>query len=426
MTSPSDVKRHVLDNGLVVLLKPAFSAPLISWWIFYRVGSRHEATGQTGISHMVEHLLFKGTEKFPAGMLDRAVERNGGYWNAQTSLDYTAYYATLPAQHIDLAIEAEADRMQNAIFASEDVESERTVIIAERQGSENNPMFWLSEAVQAAAFHVHPYRHSIIGDMVDIEHISRDTLYDHYRRHYVPNNAIVCAVGAFDPDEMLAKVEQHYGHLPMGATPSPIHRREPDQYGERRIDIERPGNVAFLEVGYRAPSVNDADWFAFAALDSVLGGPSGPGSGNIDYKTSRFFKGLVETGLAADAFASLSTSVDPFLYSITVVVNDGHTLDEAESALNEILHNLVISEAELNKAKKQARAAFAYATESATGQAFWLGYAEMLGGYAFFTDYVARLEAVTLEHVHTVAAKYLQRSQRTVGRFIPQGDDHDA
>ncbi len=421
-----DVSRHVLDNGMVVLLKESHSAPLISWWVFYRVGSRNEYTGQTGISHWVEHMMFKGTEKFAAGYLDKEIERNGGVWNAQTSFDYTAYFETLPADRITLALEAEADRMMNATFQADEVESERTVIISERQGAENNPLFWLGEEVQAAAFRVHPYHHMIIGDMADLESMTRDNLYTHYKHFYVPNNAIVVAVGDFDSAEMLAEIERVYGGLPRGDVPAEAVRTEPEQSGERRVDVERPGSTQFLELLYRAPAVMDKDWFAFAALDSVLGGPSGPGGGNIDHKTSRLYQGLVESGLAVEIASQLYMNKDPFGYNITVVVRDDRTLDEAQAALDALLDDLrdnSITQAELDKAKKQARAAFAYATENATGQARWLGYAEMLGDYRLFTDFVPRLEAVTLDDVNRVARHYLRRNQRTVGRFIPQQDE---
>ena len=417
-----DVKRHVLDNGLVVLLKEVHSAPLISWWVFYRVGSRNEHTGQTGISHWVEHMMFKGTEKYPAGVLDKEIERNGGMWNAQTSFDYTAYFETLPADRIDLAIEAEADRMVNAQFDPEETESERTVIISERQGSENSPMFWLNEEVQAMTFRVHPYHHTIIGDMVDLETMSHDDLFNHYRRYYAPGNAIAVAVGDFDSAEMLAKIEKHYGSLQPGAELAPVHRTEPDQMGERRVNVERPGTIQFLEIMYRAPGVLDDDWFKLAALDSILGGPSGPGGGNIDNKTSRLYKHLMETGIAADVSGHLYMTKDPFAYAITVVVRNDRTLDDAETALDNLIEGLQenpITQAELDKAKKQARAAYVYATESVTGQARWLGYAEMLGDHTLFTNFVDKLEAVTLEDVLDVAQRYLIRSRRTVGRFIP-------
>ncbi|MEO1289428.1 MAG: pitrilysin family protein, partial [Chloroflexota bacterium] len=158
-----------LSNGLQVILREVHSAPVISFWLAYHIGSRNERTGQTGISHWVEHMMFKGTQKFPAGVLDREIDRAGGQWNAFTSTDYTMYYATLPANRIQIALEAEADRMVNAEFDPAETESERTVIISERQGSENSPTFWLNEAVRASAFRVHGYHHTIIGDMADLE-----------------------------------------------------------------------------------------------------------------------------------------------------------------------------------------------------------------------------------------------------------------
>src|SRR6185295_768983 len=204
---------------MVVLLKESHSAPVTSWWVLYRIGSRNERTGQTGVSHWVEHMMFKGTDTFPGGDLDRMIDREGGSWNAQTSMDYTAYYETMPSDRIDLALRLEADRMANAKFDIEEVESERTVIISERQGSENSPMFWLSEEMSAAAFRVHGYHHEIIGDMVDLETMTRDDLYNHYKRHYMPNNAIAVAVGDFDTDEMLARIKELYGSIPMGEQP---------------------------------------------------------------------------------------------------------------------------------------------------------------------------------------------------------------
>src|SRR5689334_278575 len=189
------VTRHQLSNGLTVLLKEQHNAPVISWWVLYRIGSRNERTGQTGVSHWVEHMMFKGTDMFPAGELDKAISREGGTWNAQTSMEYTAYDETMPA-----------DRMVNARFLPEEVDSERTVIISEREGSENSPLFWLGEEVRSSAFRVHGYHHEIIGDMSDLNTMTRDDLYGHYRRHYMPNNAITVAVGDFDSEAMFKRI----------------------------------------------------------------------------------------------------------------------------------------------------------------------------------------------------------------------------
>lgn len=420
------VSKHILKNGLTVLLKEVHSAPIISWWMLYRVGSRNEPTGLTGASHWVEHMLFKGTEKYPPRLLDRLIDRHGGTWNAQTFFDYTAYYATMPAEQIDLALQIEADRMFNAKFLPEDVESERTVIISERQGSENSPLFWLGEQINAAAFRVHGYHHEIIGDMHDLQTMTRDDLYRHYRDHYMPNNAIAVAVGAFDTETMLARITALYEPLPAGPSPKLFMRPEPPQMGERRVKVERPGTTAFFEMAYHAPAGGDPDWFKLAVLDSVLTGPSGLGGGSIDNKSSRMYQALVKTELAASVSGSLIPTIDPYLYTISASVRQGRSMEDLEQALELEIDRICqerISEAELHKAKKQARALFAYSTESVTSQAFWLAFCENFADYHWFEDYVSRLEAVSAEEVLEVAQRYLRPQNRVVGAFIPLAMD---
>lgn len=421
MTSPS-VARYVLANGLTVLLKEIHTAPVVSWWLLYRVGSRNERTGQTGISHWVEHMLFKGTEKFPAGVLDKAVDRLGGVWNAQTSYDYTAYYETLPAANIDLALEAEADRMTNAIFDPAEVESERTVIISEREKSENSPTFWLYEEAYAAAFRVHPYHHRVIGDMVDLRAMTRDDLYDHYRTYYTPNNAIAVAVGDFDTQTMLARIEALYGAIPPGPDVRPVLRMEPPQQGERTVRVERAGGAAHLFVGYKAPPGTHADWFKLTLIDSALAGASAPGGGGLSNRTSRLYQRLVETDLATSVGGGLYPSKDPYLFTISATPRDGRTLDEVQAALDAEIEQVrqgAVTQQELDKARKQAKALFAYGTESVTGQAFWLAFSENLSSYEWYETYMEQLESVTLDDVNEAAYRYLQLSQRTVGWFVP-------
>ena len=420
------VTRRRLSNGLTVLLKEVHTAPIVSWWVLYRVGSRNEPTGHTGVSHWVEHMMFKGTDKFPPGTLDRAIDRLGGSWNAQTFIDYTAYYETLPAEHLDLALEIEADRMVNAQFDPEEVDSERTVIISERQGLENSPTFWLSEELTAAAFRVHGYHHEIIGDQTDLETMTRDDLYNHYKQHYVPNNAIAVAVGDFDSDELMARIEAVYGGIPAGELPPTFVRPEPPQQGERRIVVERPGRTAFVELAYHVPAATHDDWFALEVLNSILCGPDGFGGGGIDNKTSRLYKALVESELAASVDGSMTPTIDPFLYSISLTVRDGQRLEDVEAATHaeiERVRNGEISEAELARAKKQARALFAYGTERVTSQAFWLAFSECFNSHEWYLNYVARLEAVTLDDVLRVAGDYLRPQNRVVGWLVPTGED---
>jgi zinc protease len=424
----TNVTRHTLDNGLTVILKAVHTAPLISWWMLYRVGSRNEPTGLTGASHWVEHMLFKGTEKFPPGYLDAAIDRVGGAWNAQTFLDYTAYYETLPAEAIDLALEIEADRMTNAVFDPAEVESERAVIISERQGLENSPVFWLDEAMQQTAFQVHGYHHDIIGDVVDLQTLTRDDLFQHYRRHYTPANAIAVAVGDFEPDSLLKRIDDLYGKIPAGEPVTLFSRPEPPQQGERRFVVERPGSTAFLQMAWHAPGAAHPDWFKLELLNSILSGSSGPGGEHIDNKTSRLYKALVESELAVSVGGSMTQTVDPYLYTIHVTALDGQPLADIEAALDEQIVRLRdgdLAEPELARAKKQARALFAYSTERVTSQASWLAFAENFASYTWFDAYVEQLEAVTLDDVLEAAQTYLQPNQRTVGWLVPTGDEED-
>ncbi len=414
------VSQHILDNGLTVLLKEVHHAPVISWWLAYRVGSRNEPTGKTGISHWVEHMMFKGTERFPMGHLDRLIDRCGGQWNAFTSTDYTMYYESLPAHAIDLALEAESDRMVNAVFDPEEVESERTVIISERQGSENRPTFWLSEGVRAAAFHVHGYHHAILGDLSDLQTMTRDDLYQHYQQHYVPVNAVAVAVGAFDTDEMLAKIEKHFGDIPGGTTPDLFCRPEPAQMGERRITVERPGHTAFLKIAYHVPPATHDDWFALELLDIVLAGPGG----GIDNKTSRLYRALVRSEIAVSVQGGLNETIDPYLYTITATLRDDRTLEEAEAALQVEIERMVaegVTAQELARARKQAQAAYAYSAESVTDQGYWLAQSAMLGDPTWDSRYIDRLKAITTDDIQAAAARYLCPRNRTVGWLVPTG-----
>ena len=207
------VETHVLDNGLTILTKELHHVPLVSHWVWYRVGSRNETKGKTGISHWVEHMQFKGTPKYPVNVLDQAISRDGGVWNAMTSLDWTAYFETLPSHKVDIALDLEADRMLNSLFDKEETELERTVVISEREGNENEPLFRLGEAVQLAAFEAHPYRNQVIGELEDLKTITRDGLYQHYRDHYAPDHALIALAGDFDTNQVLKKINELYGGI---------------------------------------------------------------------------------------------------------------------------------------------------------------------------------------------------------------------
>jgi zinc protease len=413
-----------LSNGLAVLVKEAHAAPVSSFWVWYRVGSRNEHLGITGISHWVEHMMFKGTPTFPRGTADKAISREGGVFNGYTWYDFTAYLATLPADRIELALRIEADRMVNSLFDPGEVASERTVIISERQGLENDPEFLLTEALLGAAFRVHPYGIETIGHMCDLETMTREQLHTHYRTYYAPQNALAVAVGDFDADSMLGLIEQHFGAISNGPDIPPMNAAEPPQRGERRTVVEGEGNVAYLEMVFRAPTAREPDFFALTTLDAALTGASGLTffGGGTTNKSSRLYQALVATELATAISGSLLPTVDPFVYDLSAIVRTGHTPAEVEEAIEAELARVIdepITQEELTKAIKQAKAQFAYSSESVTGQALWLGFSEIFADYTWFENYIANLSAVTVEDVHRAARTYLKRSNRTVGWYVP-------
>ncbi len=418
-----------LSNGLLVLLKEIHTSPIISQWIWYRIGSRDEVPGMTGASHWVEHMMFKGTPQFPLGQLDRAIARDGGYLNAFTFLDWTAFFETLPADKIDLALRQEADRMLNCLFDQNEVGSERTVVISERQGSENEPLFRLSEEVQSAAFRVHPYHHEIIGDLTDLYSMQRENLYRHYRTYYIPNNAVLSVAGDFETQAMLERIRELYEPLPVGPLPPRLARTEPAQTGERRVSVEGPGETVYLQVSYRAPAANDPDFFALNLLDSLLTGPTNLNmfGGGITNKTSRLYKELVDKELAIGINGGLQATIDPYLYTTVITVNPKHTASECINAMESEIKKLQDAPPpveEVERALKQARAIFAYGSESISNQAFWMGFAEMFASVEWFTGYLDRLAAVTPQDIQRLAQTCLRPQNRSLGVYLPEAGSH--
>jgi zinc protease len=414
-----------LPNGLLVLLNEMHTAPIVSQWIWYRVGSRDEVPGITGASHWVEHMMFKGTSQFPLGALDRAVSREGGYLNAFTYLDWTSFFETLPANKLDLALRLEADRMVNCVFDPEEVGSERTVVISERQGSENEPLFRLGEEVQSAAFRVHPYHHEIIGDLTDLYSMQREDLYNLYRKYYLPNNAVLSITGDFDTQTTLQRIQELYGQLEAGPEPIRLARAEPAQSGERRVSVEGPGETVYLQIAYRAPAANDPDFFALNLLDSLLTGPTNLNmfGGGVTNKTSRLYKALVEKELAISVNGGVQATIDPYLYTIVSTVHPRHQTSECITAMDDEIKRLQDAPPpaeELDRALKQARAIFAYGSESISNVAFWMGFSEMFDRVEWFATYLDRLAAVTPLDVQRIAQSCLRPQNRTLGVYLPE------
>lgn len=417
---------HKFENGIKVFLKEIHTSPIISHWVWYRIGARNETKGKTGISHWVEHMQFKGTPTFPAGVLDRAISRDGGMWNAFTHLDWTTFFETMPADKIDLSLDLEADRMVNSIYDPEEVDSERTVIISEREGSENDPLFKLEEAMQLAAFKSHPYRNEVIGSLDDLRAITRDDLYQHYQTYYNPANTVIAVAGDFKTQEMLEKLQSRYESIPAKTLPALPDMREPALEKEERIEVTGPGETTYVELTWRAPAAADEDFFILTVLDSLFTGPSSLnmfGGGGISNKTSRLYQALVEKEMAVSVNGSLQATIDPYLYGITITVRPDSTPEKVLLTLDDEIARLTdvpVSQSEIDRAVKQARAMFVYGSENITNQAFWLGYSEMFAQYSWFENYIKNLGDVTPEKLMIKAREYLSPARRVVGIYRPE------
>ena len=431
MTTKPIILERTLPNGLTVLLRESHDAPVASFWVFYRVGSRNELPGLTGISHWVEHMQFKGTPSLAKGEIFGEVTRNGGSLNAFTSYDWTTYFETLPADRIELSLKIESDRMVNSLFDPTETESERTVILSERQGGENRPGYFLNEEMMGTAFHHHPYGHSIIGYESDLRRITRDELYGHYRRYYVPNNAVIVASGDFDAEELFKKIEHYFGSIPAGPTPPAVEAIEPPQRAERRVVLRRSAPTAYVRMGYRAPSAQHPDTAALLVADAILSGakPMGLGGGGNLGRSARLYKALVSPGIARSAGSDFDLTIDPFLLSVSASALPGGDPARIEAVMNETIDAFVAStptDAEVARAIKQVKAQYVYSGEGVTSQAFWLGNMAMVDRWQRALTLIDEFEAVTPDDVQRVAKTYLVPDQRTVGVLIPTNGETGA
>ncbi len=421
-----EVLETTLPNGLQVLTLESRAAAVATFWVWYRVGSRNEPAGRTGISHWVEHMLFKGTPTHPSGTLTRLIDRLGGRWNAFTWKDYTAYFEVLPAEHIEVAVRLEADRMQNTIFDPEVVASERTVIISEREGAENYPAYYLREEVEALAFKVHPYRQPVIGWKGDLRAITRDDLLRHYRTYYHPSNAIVVAVGDFDSAGMAALISDAFGPIQAGGTVPDVRVEEPEQEGERRVVLRRPGGAtALLQMAFHAPGAGHPDLPALLVLDGVLSGFKGVVTfdGAAGGRSSRLYRALVDRGLATEVGSGLTLSRDPTLLRISATAQSGIGADALEAAVDrEIarLHDEPPDNDELARVKKQAQAQFVYLRDGVSRRAMALGASAAVGWPAALGVLPEAVARVASDDVLRVARACLADRRRTVGWYLPE------
>jgi zinc protease len=428
LTFQPRVRSTHLDNGLAVLVQEVHTSPLVSVWCWYRVGSGDEAPGYTGVSHWVEHMNFKGTRNIPRDEMKSIVERFGGTWNGYTWIDQTTYLETAGRRALDTLLFIEAERMMHGLYEPEECESERTVIISELQGGENDPDQLLDTEVTAAAFRAHPYRHPTIGWIDDLRSMSRDDLYSYYRRYYVPANATLVVVGDVDTDEVLRRAETHFGRFD-GAAPRRRRPAEPAQIGERRVLLEREGTTAYLKMAWHAPAAADPDFFPMLVLDAVLTGAKGTNlwssfRGVPPQRKARLYTALVEHGLASAVSGSLVATADPFLYSVSLTAMAGVSLASLEAAAIEALERVReggLTDEEVARAKRQLRARLVFENDSVTNIAHQLGFFETVAGPGFLDRVRPGVDRVTAAEVHDVARRRLAREARTIGWFQPAG-----
>src|SRR5881296_4386559 len=353
---------ETLDNGLKVILRPIPDTKALSTWVVYRIGSRNEVPGMTGSTHWVEHMLFKGGGKLAKGDIDKMISRLGGKMNAFTDTDYTMYFETIPATAMDTALMIESERMRNAAFDPKEVEAERTVVISEREGAENQPEFAVEEELWALAFQVHPYHWTPIGYKQDLAVLDREPLYRHYLRHYAPNNASLILVGGFDPAVAMQHVREAFSTLRPEAAPDPMRLAEPDQRGERRSDLVRPGPADLLSIGWHIPAAAHGDTPALILLSTVLGGWRvllSFAAGDWRPRSNRLYRALVESKLATDVGVRQEMKLDPALLIASVTLARGASLDRVEAVLDrevEKLRKAPPPKSELARARQQVRA----------------------------------------------------------------------
>lgn len=422
----SDVQEETLANGLKILLKPVKNSSVISCWVFYRVGSRNERAGVTGSSHWVEHMQFKGGGKLRKGDVFNLVSVEGGRNNAFTDQDLTVYYETLPKDKLETALFIESERMTKSSFDQHEVESERQVIISEREGSENYPTYLLREDIFSTAFRIHPYRWPVIGWKPDLQSITRDDLYNHYRRFYSPNNAALAISGNFENENCLTMIRKYFENI-ESATKAPSYEigfKEPEQTGERTSKIVRKGTLDYLAAGFHVPSVMHEDIPSLVVLTTILAGWHGLiGFSQDRYlpRSNRLYKKLIDGKIASEVNAFFPVNIDPGLLYFELTILPGVTIENAKSVLVSEFSQIADSpptEDEMKVACNQIRAWHAYENDGVTLQAQSIGIMELMGDRTLSDTIVSRALTVSPERVCQVARKYLDERNRSVCEYV--------
>src|SRR6266850_1112859 len=412
-----DVRRTLLDNGLVVLTKEVHTSPIVTTMIWYRVGSRNEELGHTGKSHFLEHMLFKGTDRFKKGEIDLITLKNGGGNNAFTSHDFTAYYFNFASDRWDIALEIEADRMVSCAFEPEEFEAEKKVVIEELKTGLDSPWGLLLQEEEAVAFKVHPYRNPIVGWLQDVERATAEEQQAYYRRYYRPNNAILVLTGDFDSDQVLANVVRAFSPIPAGLPAQPLLLKEPPQRGERRLVVRWRSKVPRLAIAYHAPEIAQNDSYALQVLAVILS----------EGKSSRLYQLMVEREQSVTfVSAEYGEAKDPTLFHIRAEARGDHSIEEIETGIYGELDRIAaegVTPHELDRAKHQIEAHFILSRERTLDQGILLGQIETLLGIDYIDTYLQRLNAITAADLAGVCSRYLNEDNRTVACLESDGSN---
>jgi zinc protease len=412
------VERHRLKNGLVVLTHEDHAVPAVTFWQWFKVGSRNEAPGITGISHYFEHMMFNGSQNVPPKEYDKILESNGGYSNAFTDRDMTAYYEDIASDRLDVVFRLDSDRMASLSLLPEQLKSEIEVVKEERRlRTDNDIAGMLDEQLYASAFVASPYRWPVVGWMGDLERITREECVAYFRTYYAPNNCILILTGDFDTKTALLQIEKSFGSIPAQAPPAKPINSEPEQQGERRAEVHHPAENVSFQVGYKAPGVASEDVAVLDVLSSILS----------DGESSRLHQALVyRQQIALDASTFYRTRLDPTLFEIYIEMKPGKTAAEGEASLDAVLDTLVKqgpTPRELEKAKNLLEAAFVKSLKTNNGVGEQLGFHEhVFGDYGAMFKAIDRYRAVTAEDCRRVAQKYFLPLHRTVVVLVPKSD----
>ena len=410
------VHEYALPNGLKVFIIEDHKAPLATFQVWYRVGSMDEPAGKTGVSHLLEHMMFKGTPKYGSKVFSNTVQRNGGTDNAFTTKDYTMYFQTMASDRVNISIALEADRMKNLLLDPKEAVAERSVVMEERRMRyDNEPQSQLYEDVVALAFKAHPYRNPVIGWMSDIERISRDDLAAHYHAFYAPDNAFIFVSGDVNPNKVMEEIRREFGPLPAyGKRPARTITDEPAQSGQRRVVLKKEAELPYVIIAFPVPSLPHEDSYALDVLSSILSGG----------KSSRLYRSLVyEQLIAIEASADYSgLHRHPYLFLFDAIAAPGKDAAAVEAALFaeiERIQREAPSAREIEKVKNRIESSIVFAQDSIYSKALYLGMFEIVGGWRLLDRYLEGVRSVTPEMVRNVAKKYLVLDKSSVGTLVP-------